>query len=77
VRDLPIGGRLTRLVWREQRYRCSECGRTFTETHEQLPTRGRVTARFRARLAERRALLCANGSGRPNRAQPGRRELNC
>jgi hypothetical protein len=53
VRELPIGGRLARLVWREQRYRCSECGRTFTETHEQLPTRQRVTARFRALLAER------------------------
>ena len=53
VRDLPIAGRLTRLVWRKRRYRCSDCARTFTETHEQLPTRQRVTARFRARLAER------------------------
>jgi transposase len=53
VRDLPIAGQLTRLVWRKRRYRCSDCGRTFTETHEQLPTRQRVTGRFRARLAER------------------------
>jgi transposase len=53
VRDLPIAGRLTRLVWRKRRYRCSECGRTFTEAHEQLPPRQRVTARFRARMAER------------------------
>jgi transposase len=53
VRDLPIAGRVTRLVWRKRRYRCSECARTFTETHEQLPARQRVTARFRARLAER------------------------
>jgi transposase len=53
VRDLPMCGRLTRLVWRKRRYRCSDCARTFTETHEQLPTRQRVTGRFRARLAER------------------------
>jgi transposase len=53
VRDLPIAGQLTRLVWRKRRYRCSDCGRTFTETHELLPTRQRVTERFRARLAER------------------------
>ena len=53
VRDLPIAGRLTRLVWRKRRYRCTDCGRTFTETHEQLPSRQRVTGRFRARLAER------------------------
>lgn len=53
VRDLPIAGRPTRLVWRKRRYRCTECGRTFTETHEQLPARRRVTVRFRARLAER------------------------
>jgi transposase len=53
VRDLPIAGTLTRLVWRKRRYCCSECGRTFSETHEQLPARQRVTARFRERLAER------------------------
>jgi transposase len=53
VRDLPIAGRVTRLVWRKRRYRCSDCARTFTETHEQLPARQRVTARFRARLGER------------------------
>jgi transposase len=53
VRDLPIAGRLTRLVWRKRRYRCSDCGRTFTEAHEQLPGRQRVTGRFRAHLAER------------------------
>jgi transposase len=53
VRDLPIAGRLTRLVWRKRRYRCTDCGRTLTERHEQLPARRRVAVRFRARLAER------------------------
>jgi transposase len=53
VRDLPIAGRLTQLVWRKRRYRCGDCGRTFTEAHEQLPTRQRVTARFRAHLGAR------------------------
>jgi len=53
VRDLPIAGRVTRLVWRKRRYRCSDCARTFTETHEQLPARQRVTGRFRAHLGNR------------------------
>jgi transposase len=53
VRDLPIAGRLTQLVWRKRRYCCADCGRTFTEADEQLPTRQRVTGRFRARLGER------------------------
>jgi transposase len=53
VRDLPIAGRVTRLVWRKRRYRCSDRARAFTETHEQLPARQRVTGRFRTHLGER------------------------
>ena len=50
VRDLPIAGRRTTLCWRKRRYRCEACGRTFTESDEQLPPRQRVTARFRRHL---------------------------
>lgn len=32
---------------------CEACGRTFTETHPELPSRQRVSARFRGRLFER------------------------
>jgi transposase len=53
IRDLPIAGRLTYLLWRKRRYRCEACERTFTETHPGLPSRHRVSARFRARLFER------------------------
>jgi transposase len=53
VRDLPIAGRVTHLVWRKRRYRCRDCGRTFTESHPELPARQRVTRRFRRRLFER------------------------
>ena len=53
VRDMPVAGRPTWLVWRKRRYRCAGCGRTFTETHPELPARQRVTARFRRRLSER------------------------
>jgi transposase len=53
VRDLPLAGRVTHLVWRKRRYRCAECGRTFTESHPELPARQRVTRRFRRRLRER------------------------
>jgi transposase len=53
VRDLPVAGRMTILLWRKRRYRCDACERTFTETHPQLPSRQRVSARFRGRLFER------------------------
>ena len=53
VRDLPLAGRPTYLLWRKRRYRCEACWRTFTETHPELPARQRVTARFRRRLLER------------------------
>ncbi len=50
VRDLPIAGRRTFLVWRKRRFRCRVCGCTFVERHEELPSRQRVTRRFRRRL---------------------------
>jgi transposase len=53
VRDLPLAGRWTVLRWRKRRYGCEACGRTFTETHPDLPARQRVSARFRERLFER------------------------
>ncbi|HEX3278895.1 MAG TPA: transposase family protein, partial [Thermoleophilaceae bacterium] len=53
VRDLPVAGRPTYLVWRKRRFGCRACGRTFTETHPELPARQRVTARFCRRLTER------------------------
>jgi transposase len=49
ARDLSIAGRPTYLLWRKRRFGCEACGRTFTETHPQLPARQRVSARFRAR----------------------------
>ena len=58
VRDLPLAGRVTRLVWRKRRWRCRGCGRTHTEQHPGLPSRQRVTQRFRERLAAR-----ASGGG--------------
>ena len=55
VRDLSLAGRVTHLVWRKRRYRCEECGRSFTEQHEQLPSRQRVSSRFRRHLLKRLA----------------------
>jgi len=53
IRDLPVAGRVTWLLWRKRRFGCEACGRTFTETHPALPSRQRVSARFRAHLFER------------------------
>lgn len=52
VRDLPIAGRTTYLCWRKRRFRCGACGGSFSESHSELPTRQRVTRRFRRRLWE-------------------------
>jgi transposase len=40
-------------LWRKRRFCCEACGRTFTETHPALPSRQRVSARFRQHLFER------------------------
>lgn len=53
VRDLPLAGRVARLRWRKRRWRCRGCGRSHTEQHPALPSRQRVSGRFRARLAAR------------------------
>ncbi len=53
VRGLPIAGRAIHPRWRKRRYRCGGCRRTFTESHPELPSRQRVTRRFRRRLRER------------------------
>jgi len=53
IRDLPVAGRVTWLLWRKRRFLCEACGRTFTETHPVLPSRQRVSARFRQHLFER------------------------
>jgi transposase len=50
VRDLPVAGRRTFLLWRKRRFRCRACGRSFTESHPELPSRQRVSRRFRGRL---------------------------
>ena len=83
VRDLPIAGRRTFLVWRKRRFRCCACECTFTERHEELPSRQRVTRRFRRRLFARasegaahtrRSLVprrrAATRSGAPSRSAP-------
>jgi transposase len=55
VRDLPLAGRVARLLWRKRRWRCRGCGRSHTEQHPALPARQRVSGRFRQRLAARAA----------------------
>jgi transposase len=48
VRDLPVGGRPTTLVWHRRRFRCRRCGTTTTESHPHI--RGHLTNRLRAAL---------------------------
>lgn len=50
-RDLPVGGRPTRLRWYKRRWRCDEpgCARgSFTESVAEVPARKRLTGRLRA-----------------------------
>lgn len=49
-RDLPVGGRLPRLVWHKRRWYCDEptCARrSFTEAVPAIPARSRLTCRLR------------------------------
>ncbi len=48
VRDLPVFGRPTTLVWARRRFRCAACGTTTTEDHPQLD--GHLTIRLRRAL---------------------------
>ncbi|MBA2638389.1 MAG: transposase [Nocardioidaceae bacterium] len=53
IKDLPVGHRAPRVVWRKRRYRCPEprCSqRVFTERSVQVPPRHRLTLRLRDRL---------------------------
>ena len=62
VRDMPHGGRRTRVVWCKRRWLCTNdgCPRgSFTESMADLPARARVTPRLRAGCADAVA-----GSGR-------------
>jgi transposase len=50
-RDLPVGGRRPRLLWRKRRWHCDEVGclrRSFTEAVPAIPPRKRLTGRLRA-----------------------------
>lgn len=53
VRDLPIAGRWLYLRWRKRRFFCRACGRSFTESHAEMPARQRMTQRFRRHLFAR------------------------
>jgi hypothetical protein len=50
VRELPVAGGTTTLVWHTRcfHYRC--CRRSFSEWHDELASRQRVSARFRRHL---------------------------
>lgn len=50
VRDLPISGRWVWLCWRKRRFVCRACGRSFSESHPELPARQRMSRRFRRHL---------------------------
>jgi hypothetical protein len=73
VRDLPIAGRVTRFVWRKRRYRCAECGRTFTETHEPPVRRASASARRAPGSPRGRAAAASTPPGAPSSARPGLR----
>jgi transposase len=54
VRDIPLRpGKQTWLVWWKRRFACVRCGRTFSETHPEIPPRATHTQRFDRYLAAR------------------------
>ena len=60
-RDLPVGGRATRLVWHKRRWHCDEprcVRRSFTEAVPAIPARCRLTCRLREAAG---AAVCDGG----------------
>lgn len=54
ARDLPIRpGKQTWLIWWKRRYGCLRCAKTFTETHDEIPSRATHTKRFDRYLSAR------------------------
>jgi transposase len=51
VRDLPMAGKATRLLWRKREWRCRDCRRSWRELHEQIPPRAVLTERARREAA--------------------------
>ncbi|MGI8773403.1 MAG: ISL3 family transposase [Actinomycetota bacterium] len=52
VRDLAISGRAVVLRWRKRRWRCTYCTSSWTESHPEIPSRARMTLRFKEYLAD-------------------------
>ena len=52
LKDVPFGDRPLRVWWRKRRFRCAgpPCGRVFTEVHESVGARRRLTVRLRRKL---------------------------
>lgn len=50
LKDLPFGTRSLVVWWRKRRFRCTGCPRVFTEVHEQVGPRRRLTVRLRRQL---------------------------
>ena len=52
LKDLPFGERPLVVWWRKRRFRCAgqACSRVFTEVHESIGARRRLTARLRSKL---------------------------
>lgn len=50
LKDLPFGERGLAVWWRKRRFRCTDCPRVFTEVHESVGPRRRLTARLRCKL---------------------------
>jgi transposase len=75
-RDLPVGGRRTRLRWCKRRWRCDEagCGRaSFTEAVLAVAARKRLTGRLRSAAAGARscsppAIMTCRGRWCPRRS---------
>jgi len=52
VRDLPVWGKICLLEFQARRFDCVSCQVPFTETLDWLPTRSRLTGRYRQHLFE-------------------------
>ena len=52
VRDVPFAGKATYLAVQKHRYKCTNCGKVYTENFDFVAPRSKMTERFRHQIAE-------------------------
>lgn len=59
-RDLPIDGKYVKILLKKKRFRCRQCGRTYSETLDMMSERHMMTQRLVSFIREQSAIRSRN-----------------